>query len=143
MTKTETIISIRCDAEKTRQHLSHDELKQLKETTNIADCTIYQKSEVWLVKFGDIILYDETAHPIPAYHYFEEALHYMNAEKREDWKTVEALITLRNALRETTAQGTGAFDDFAEKSFLSHSDYQSFLTIARHYDKQHHGCVTF
>lgn len=56
------------------------------------------------------------------------------------WKTVEMLRTVRQAVREMTAQGTGLEDPPVGASRL---EVMHWLVVARHYDAIHHGEKTF
>lgn len=137
-----TISAVRDAAEMTRQSYYRDEISQLTKQTALADCQIVFQSGVWLLMASDICLYDEAEFSIPEYHYFRQAVELLDPRTDARWKTADKLITLIMALRETTAQGTDAFDVVRNQP-ISEKDYHSFVNLARHYDAQHHGMITF
>ncbi|MFZ1806374.1 MAG: hypothetical protein WAU36_04085 [Cyclobacteriaceae bacterium] len=104
----------------------------------LEQCRIYQRGEYIVIDFKDKVYYYEH---VGAYCYIEDAIHYMNPEKPAKWKTLERLITFRQALRENTAQGMG-LDDLLNEN-ISEGGFTEFITVARMYDKRHHGTVTF
>lgn len=139
------ILSTRREAEWSRKHLTSQEIWKLQKNTNAADCEIYLQHQVWLIKNKDgVILVDEPEFINPMYQYFRKALYFIEIEKREAWKTVDALITMSSALRETLVQGTGAFDEYESSGVpLSETEFNQFVLQARHYDAKHHGYATF
>ncbi len=107
---------------------------------NAADCRIYMRGKVWVIKFQEDIIYYETHSD--NYPFFEAAFHVLNIEKRAKWKTVGTLITLRQAIREATVQGTDYREMLYEKP-LTKETYKTFMRLARAHDLVHHGSHTF
>jgi uridine phosphorylase len=66
----------------------------------------------------------------------------MNSDNVKKWKTVRALITFRQAIRDASVQGYVVTEDYLYEN-ISKVDYDTFLRVARKYDKMHHGSVTF
>lgn len=110
---------------------------------NCAECDIYMRGQVWAVEYENKILYYETH--VENYPFFENAFHYLNCEKYAKWKTVDTLITFRNAIREATVQGTDYCERFLEdeEKPLTKEMYREFMSYARAHDFIHHGSHTF
>lgn len=102
------------------------------------DCRIYQRGKYIIIEYNDQVQYWEH---IGYYCYLEDALYYMNPDQPAKWKTLDRLITLRQAIRENTAQWMCLEDLLFEGMTLK--DYDTFIGIARVYDKRHHGHETF
>lgn len=106
---------------------------------NLKDCSIYQRGKYIVLEYDNVIYHREV---IGNYCYIENALHWMNPDKPGKWKTLERLITFRQAIRECTAQGMGLEDLYQIKD-LSLNQYNKFIKTARFFDERHHGSVTF
>jgi hypothetical protein len=65
----------------------------------------------------------------------------MNRGQTCPLETLDRLITLRQAIRENTAQWMSLEDLLFEG--MSEMDYEAFIGIARVYDERHHGHETF
>ncbi|HZK94401.1 MAG TPA: hypothetical protein VFC67_09355 [Prolixibacteraceae bacterium] len=107
---------------------------------NTADCKIFKRGQVWIILHDGTILYYETHSE--DYPFFETACHYMLTGKRAAWKTVDELITFRQAIREATVQGTDYCETILQEP-LTTRIYQEFMRMARAHDLCHHGCHTF
>jgi hypothetical protein len=86
---------------------------------------------------ADIIEEESTETP---YRYMESAWGILIRGQSAKWKTVDMLRTLRQAIREATAQMMNV--DIPQPG-ASERTVRKFLAIARHYDAIHHGQVTF
>lgn len=104
----------------------------------LSEASIYQRGKYIIVEYNEQVYYSEH---VGHYCYIEDALHYINPDRPAKWKTIGRLITLRQAVRENTAQWMG-LDDLLKEN-ISFKDYQKFIRTARVFDERHHGSVTF
>jgi hypothetical protein len=116
------------------------EFRQKKHGLNASECEIYKRGRVWVIEHDGVILYSETHNE--DYPFFENAFHFMNVEVVRKWKTVEELITFRQAIREATVQGTDYVETILEEP-LTEKTYRKFMKFARAHDLHHHGSHTF
>lgn len=107
--------------------------------TPLTDCMVYQRGLYIIVELNCIIHYWEHTHGT---NYLQVAIDMIGIDKPAKWKTLGALITLRQCCRECIAQGWGIEDDYFYQQ-LSESQYREFLRIGRSRDKVHHGSNTF
>jgi hypothetical protein len=74
------------------------------------------------------------------YNYMVQAWLILSVGRAANWKTVEMIRTLRQAIREATAQGMPIEIPLPAAGRLA---VRQFLSIARYFDKIHHGAQTF
>jgi hypothetical protein len=104
----------------------------------LTDCYIYQRGKYILIEYNLQVQYWEH---IGYYCYLEDALYYMRPDLPAKWKTLDRLLIFRQALRENTAQWMCLEDMLHEN--MSQKEFETFIGIARVYDKRHHGHETF
>lgn len=124
----------------TREELEkrYSSLKELR-TVNAADCQIYKRGQVWVIEHDGFVLYDEVHSE--QYPFFENAFHYMNVAERANWKTVDNLISFRQAIREDAVNWRGLADMLEEP--LTKKIFTEFMKLSRAADIVHHGQNTF
>jgi len=71
------------------------------------------------------------------------AIHYMQLHKPRKWKTLDKLIALREAIRQSEANYCGFVDEVLDSRKITLERYKHFMQLARAQDFQHHGCHTF
>ena len=107
---------------------------------NLVECNIYQRGVYIVVEHAGIVYTWENTNS--NYCYLDEALHNMNyIDAPERWKTLPALITFKQAIRENSVQAMGLEDIYNEGMTYHH--YKDFLRLARQYDRAHHRHETF
>lgn len=104
----------------------------------LTECKIYKRGRYFIIEHNGIVHYDEHD---GKYCYIEDALHYMNPDRPAKWKTLQKLITFRQAIRENNAQWM-ALDDLLKEN-ITEKEFKDFINTARVFDKRHHGQETF
>lgn len=117
-----------------------EKFRSEKELLNTHDVEIIKRGQYWTILHDNVIIYHEWHNP--NYPFFEDAIHFINPDKKKKWKTVRELMTFRQAIREATVQGYITTEDYLYEN-IKKVDYDQFLRVARKYDKFHHGIVTF
>ena len=117
-----------------------EKLRSEKEKLNTSEVEIFKRGEYWLIVHDNVLIYHEWHNK--NYPFFEDAIHFMNPDNIKKWKMVRTLITFRQAIREASVQGYITTEDYLYED-ISKVDYDTFLRVARKYDKIHHGQVTF
>lgn len=120
--------------------LTREEQKQ-HNNANLQDCKIYQRGKYLIIEYNDIIHYWEYIDN--PYNFFEQAIHYMELEKPAKWKTLERLIDLRMAIRQTEVNCCGFVETILDENKMSLNTYNYFMRLARKQDLEHHGTHTF
>lgn len=105
---------------------------------NLSECKIYKRGQYFILEHAGIIHYWEHD---GNYCYLQDAIHYMNPDKPAKWKTLNKLITFRQAIRENNAQWM-ALDDLLKEN-ITEREFVQFINTARVFDKRHHGTETF
>lgn len=107
--------------------------------TPLTECRVYQRGPYVIVELNGIVHYWEHT---DGSCYLKTAIDMIDSARPAKWKTLGALITLRQCCRECIAQGWGIEDDYFYRP-LSESQYREFLRLGRSRDKVHHGSNTF
>jgi hypothetical protein len=108
--------------------------------TNLADCKIYWRGEYLIVEDYDGIIQYWESFP---YCFLKQAFEFMELDKPAKWKTIDKLINLRMAIRQTEVNWCGYVDDLLVDRSMTYSLYKEFMQLARAQDLQHHGSHTF
>ena len=106
----------------------------------ISESTIYWRGQYLIVEYEDIIHYWEMdGH----YCYMKQAIDLFRIDIPAKWKTVDKLISLRMAIRQTEVNLCGYVDDLLVGKRMSLKLYNQFMKLARQQDLEHHGVHTF
>jgi hypothetical protein len=106
----------------------------------LQNCKIYQRGKYIVIEHQDKILYYEHD---GEYCFILDAIEYIKPENPDTWKTVGALVTFRQAIRECTQQAMGLEDLYQFDDGINLGQFNHFIATARVYDERHHGSVTF
>ena len=106
---------------------------------NIADCKVYWRGEYLILEHNDIIHYWDS-HP---YCFLKDAIVYFEPQKPAKWKTLNKLIDLRMAIRQTEVNHCGFVDLFLLNETMTINLYNKFMGVSRAQDLEHHGSPTF
>ena len=108
----------------------------------LTECEIYQRGEYIILEHHGIIHYWELANT--NYPYFQMAIEFMELENPKKWKTLDKLITLRQAIRQTEVNLCGYVESYLlDNKKMTLNKYNYFIQVSREQDLQHHGSYTF
>jgi len=107
----------------------------------LSDCKIFQRGKYVIIATaeGKVAYYEHDGD----YCYILEAIEFMKPERPAKWKTIGRITTFRQAIRENRAQGMALEDLYRYDDGITFSQYKEFISVARVYDRRHHGSVTF
>lgn len=118
------------------------EESQIEINTHIRDAKIYFRGEYMIIEINDLVHYWE--HTIGNnYNFLQQAYELMNPNESGTWKTVQRLISFREAIRQTEVNYCGYVDTFLRGYKLTEKRFNIFMKLARQQDLQHHGQTTF
>lgn len=115
------------------------EENEIMRTTNLSACKIYWRGKYLIIEHSDIIFYWDSF----PYCFLKVAVEFIDLENPAQWKTIEKLITLRMAIRQTEVNCCGYVESMLIGKKLTLSLYNDFIRVARKQDLQHHGSHTF
>lgn len=107
--------------------------------TPLTDCRIYDRGIYTIVEHNGVVHYWENTKGS----YLMQAILIIDPSVPKKWKTLDALITLRQCCRECMAQGWEVDIDRYFVPGISEARFREFLSIGRKKDKIHHGQSTF
>jgi len=108
----------------------------------LIECEIYQRGEYIILEHNGIVHYWELANT--NYPFFQMAIEFMELEHPKKWKTLDKLITLRQAIRQTEVNLCGYVDSILlDDKRMTLNKYNYFIQISRKQDYEHHGSHTF
>lgn len=106
----------------------------------ISESTIYWRGQYLIIEYKDIIHYWEID---GQYCYFKQAVDLFGIDTPAKWKTIDKLISLRTAIRQTEVNLCGYVDELLIGKKMSLKLYNQFMKLAREQDLEHHGVHTF
>lgn len=106
----------------------------------LSDCKIYWRGKYLILEYDDIIHFWESD---GAYCFLKRAVELMQLDNLPKWKTLDKLISLREAVRQTEVNLCGFVDDILLGKKMSLKLYREFMRLARQQDLEHHGQYTF
>ena len=127
------------DVKNQRYKIPPEKEYEIERTTNLSDCKIFWRSIYLIIEHNDMVHYWDC---LP-YCFLKQAVEFMELEKRAKWKTIDKLISLRMAIRQTEVNYCGYVDDILEREKMTLALHRKFMRLARAQDLQHHGINTF
>ncbi|GHU80537.1 hypothetical protein FACS1894145_7010 [Bacteroidia bacterium] len=106
---------------------------------NLSDYKIYWRGNYLIIEHDDIIHHWDSF----PYCFLKQAVEFMELDKPKKWKTLDKLINLRMAIRQTEVNWCGYVDDILVGRKMTLSVYREFMLLARANDYMHHGSHTF
>ena len=106
---------------------------------NISECKIYWRGEYLILEHDDIIHYWDSF----PYCFLKQAVEFIAPENPAKWKTLDKLIDLRMAIRQTEVNLCGYVEMLLEGEKMTRKLYDKFMRLCREQDLQHHGSHTF
>lgn len=107
----------------------------------LTECKLYQRGEYIILEHNSIIHYWEKVDN--NYPYLQMAINLMELDKPKRWKTLDKLISLRMAIRQTEVNLCGYVDMVFTNNKMTLGRYNHFMELARTQDLEHHGSHTF
>jgi len=101
----------------------------------LATCTMGIEGERFFIRHGEEVVFEEGR-----LNGYGETTARILAGRKAAWKTLGMFRTMRQAVREHWAQ---MMDVELPGAGASRKAVMEFLTVARHYDRIHHGSATF
>lgn len=106
---------------------------------NLSECKIYWRGKYLILEHDDTIHYWDSF----PYCFLKQAVEFMELDKYHKWKTLDKLIDLRMAIRQTEVNGMGYVEDLLQGQEMTLSLFKKFMKLSRIQDLQHHGSHTF
>ena len=107
----------------------------------LTKCKILKRGSYVLAEHGGIVHFWEKANT--NYPYFQIAIDFMQLSNPKKWKTLNKLISLRQAIRQTEVNCCDFVDDVLQGKNLTLKSYKHFMKLAKKQDYEHHGMHTF
>jgi hypothetical protein len=107
----------------------------------LTECEIYKRGKYLILEHKGIVHYWEFADT--NYPFFKMAIEFMEIDKSKKWKTLDKLISLRQAIRQTEVNWCGYVDEVLTGNKMTLDRYNHFMELSRKQDFQHHGSHTF
>ena len=107
----------------------------------LTKCKILKRGNYVLAEHNGIVHFWERADT--AYPYFQRAIDFMQLSNPKKWKTLNKLISLRQAIRQTEVNCCDFVDDVLQGRNLTLKSYKHFMKLAKKQDYEHHGMHTF
>lgn len=127
------------DVENQRYRIPPEKENEIECTTNLSDCKIFWRGEYLIIEHNDIVHFWDSF----PYCFLKQAVEFMELEKPAKWKTIEKLLDLRNAIRQTEANLCGYVETILVGEIMTVKLFRKFMRLARAQDVQHHGSHTF
>ncbi len=133
------------DYQNQKYRLSKEEEKRHNKA-KLEDCDIYQRGKFLIVEYNNIVHYWERVES--RYNFMDDAIYYIDLDRPAKWKTLERLISFREAIRETEVNFCGYVnsilrDEYGNKKRMTFKLFKNFMLLARAHDLLHHGKNTF
>ena len=106
----------------------------------LTECKIYARGQYYIVEHDSIIHYWELD---GEYNYLKKAIGFMQLYHPKKYKTIDKLISLRMAIRQTEVNLCSFIDELLVGNRMTLSLYENFMRLARVQDLAHHGQHTF
>jgi hypothetical protein len=107
----------------------------------LTECEIIKRGNYVLIEYKGIVHFWEKADT--NYPYFQMAIDFMEVINPKKWKTIDKLISLREAIRQTEVNCCYFVEDILEGKKLTLKTYNYFMQLSRKQDFEHHGSNTF
>ena len=107
----------------------------------LTECKILKRGNYILVEHNGIVHFWEKADT--NYPYFQMAIDFMELSKPKKWKTLDKLISLREAIRQTEVNCCDFVEEVLEGRNLTLDSYNYFMELSKKQDYEHHGMHTF
>lgn len=127
------------DIENQRYRIPPKEEQEIERTSNISECKIYWRGKYLIIEHNDIVHYWDS---FPRC-FLKQAVEFIEPEKPAEWKTIDKLISLRMAIRQTEVNCCGYVEEVLEGEEMTLKLYSKFMRLARAQDLRHHGSHTF
>lgn len=106
---------------------------------NVSVCQFYWRGKYLIVEHGGMVHFYENG----PYNYFFQAIQLMQLDQPAEWKTLDKLLSFRQAIRQTEVNCCEYVDLLLEGERLTLQLFNKFMKISRKQDRDHHGSSTF
>ncbi|MDR2915597.1 MAG: hypothetical protein LBV74_12320 [Tannerella sp.] len=106
----------------------------------VSECDIYWRGQYLIIEHENIIHFWESD---GYYCYLKQAVDLFRIDIPAKWKTIDKLISLRMAIRQTEVNLCEYVSDMLIGKKMTLQLYSQFMQLAREQDFEHHGQHTF